>query len=1115
MTLQAGTGFLIQQHREISPIFFQFSPAETGSPFASDGDGNNSPENPLILEDSIERCLKQVCTDMVSLRTLAAILISLAFVFGSSSLAQGSTNPTTTTLSVSPSSVTAGTAVTLTATVTGQFSPVTKGQVAFCNATAAHCDGAAVFGIAQVTSGSTAAITRTLAVGSYTIQAVFSGFIGTDGSTSSPQLITVTGAANYGSSTAMVATGGVGNYTLTATVTAFGSQTATGTISFLDASYSFDEVASAALDPATLATVFNPASGSPLSDKFAHFAVSADFNQDGIPDLAVANVAGSGTISVFIGNGDGTFQSPVIYPVGVNPQMLAVADVNGDGSLDLIVPNECATNECAHGSVSVLLGNGNGTFQAQTSFPTGSDSTFVAVGDFNRDGWPDLAVVNHEEGTVGILLGTGDASLFQPQITYPVGSNPRGVTIGDFNQDTILDLAVSNTSDGTVSILLGNGDGTLQSQQTISLPDSARPYWLVSADLRNIGTLDLVVPDRGVSNQIYVLLGNGDGSFQPAVGYAVDGGPYGVSVGDMNGDGIRDLVVPDTAEGAQVSVLLGDGNGTFATRTDYTVGDNPTSVALADFNGDGLLDIATSNDGSSNVTILLQAHTETATAAAVAVYPAGTHNVMASYSGDADRAPSRSTTVALTGSSPISTLTTLAASPNPATVLQTVSLTAVVTPAPTGSALGTVSFYSGATLFASVNLNSSGVATFSTTNLSVGVDSLTAVYSGNTAFATSTSIPVLETITAAVTNTTTTLAASPNPAIAPQTVSLTATVTPAPTGSAPGTVSFYSSATLLASVNLNSSGVATFSTANLPVGVDSLTAVYSGNTAFAASTSIPVLETITAAPTNTTTTLAASPNPAIAPQTVSLTAAVAPEPTGSALGMVSFYSGATLLASVNLNSSGVATFSTANLPVGVDSLTAVYSGNTAFATSTSIPVLENVNIGSLVEPTFTVTAQQTSVSAPPGGSVTINASVLPSGGAFNNVVTMSATGLPPGASASFDPPTVIPGGGGAPTVLIAQLPALAAAIDPRPGVPLGSFAVTLGLCGVGLRRKHFSRRFKRLALASLVCVAFTLNGCGGGGFLRTSTPQPGSYVITITGTSGSIQSSASVTVVVP
>src|SRR5271155_4810399 len=123
---------------------------------------------------------------MVSIKTLAAMLSSLAWVFGPSPLAHGSGNPTTTTLSVSSNSVTAGTAVTLTATVTGQFSPVSEGQVAFCNATAAYCDGAAVFGIAQVTSGSTVAITRTLGAGTYTIQAVFSSIVGTGGSTSSP-----------------------------------------------------------------------------------------------------------------------------------------------------------------------------------------------------------------------------------------------------------------------------------------------------------------------------------------------------------------------------------------------------------------------------------------------------------------------------------------------------------------------------------------------------------------------------------------------------------------------------------------------------------------------------------------------------------------------------------------------------------------------------------------------------------------------------------------------------------------------------------------------------------------------------------------------------------------
>ncbi|MFZ0419023.1 MAG: Ig-like domain repeat protein [Candidatus Sulfotelmatobacter sp.] len=1052
---------------------------------------------------------------MIGIKTLAALLISLGFVFASPSLASDSGNPTTTTLTVSSISVKAKTAVRLTATVTGRFFPVTTGQVTFCDAMAAHCDGAGVFGMAQVTSSGVAAIKVTLGVGSYRIKAVFSGIVGAEGSASAPLAVTVAGAANYGSQTTLAASGAVGNYTLQSTVTAYGKPRATGDVSFLDTSYGNGLVASASLNPATLATVFNPAWESPLAENSAHFVVSADFNHDGIPDLAVVSRTVSGTVSVFIGIGNGTFQSPLDYSVGVNPQAIAVADVNGDGEPDLIVTNECADEECAHGSVSVLLGIGDGTFQTQTVFATGAFPSFVAVGDFNRDGWPDLAVANSQDGTVGILLGTGDARLFRAQTSYPVGSNPQGVAVGDFNQDTLLDLAVSNASEGTVSLLLGNGDGTFQPQQTVSLPDFVSPYWLASADLRNIGTLDLVIPDAGTSNNVYVLLGNGDGSFQPAVGYAVDAGADGVSVGDLNGDGILDLVVPNTAEDGQVSVLLGDGSGTFAAKTDVPVGKNPTFVALADFNGDGLLDIATSNSGSNTATILLQARTETATATAVAVFPAGTHNVMAKYPGDADRSSSRSTTVALIGNSPASTPTStaLAASPNPANVLQTVSLTANVTPAPNGSVLGTVSFYNGATLLGSGTLDSSGVAMLSTKSLPVGVDSLTAVYSGNASFATSTSSAIAETITA-LTSTATALAASPNPANVLQTVSLTATVIPPPNGSVLGTVTFYNGATLLGSGKLNSFGVATFTTKSLPVGVDSLTAVYSGNASFATSTSSAIAETI-AALTSTATVLTVSPDPANVLQTVLLTATVTPAPNGSVLGTVSFYNGATLLGSGKLNSSGEITFSTTNLPAGVDSLTAVYSGNAHFVTSTSPVVPETIYIGSSVEPTFMVKAQQTSVTLPVGGSTNIDASILPAGGAFNNVVTMSATGLPPGATASFNPLTVIPGNAGAPTVLTSQLAAVAARIDPQRKTPFGSLAIAMGLCGMGFRRKGLSRRFKRgLTLTSLACVAFTLTGCGGGGFLRTSSPQPQSYVLTITGTSGSIQASTTVTVVV-
>ena len=471
--------------------------------------------------------------------------------------------------------------------------------------------------------------------------------------------------------------------------------------------------------------------------------------------------------------------------------------------------------------------------------------------------------------------------------------------------------------------------------------------------------------------------------------------------------------------------------------------------------------------------------------------------------------------VAVSGTGMITpTSVTLAASPNPAATGQSVTLTAAVSPAPTGSPLGTVSFYYGGTLLGSGNVNSSGVATFSTAALPAGADSLTAVYSGNAAFATSTSSAITETITA-LTSTTTALTGAPNPATAGQSVTLTATVSPAPTGSTLGTVSFYNGATLLSSGNVNSSGVATFSTATLPAGADSLTAVYSGNAGFATSTSSAVTETITAlTSTTTTTTLTASPNPSASGATVTFTATISPAPTGMPSGTVSFYNGTTLLGTETVNSSGVATLTFTTLPTGALSITAVYSGNAGSAASTSSALIETVNT------TYTVTAPPAPVTVAEGGSVNINITVPPVGGAFDNVVTMSATGLPPGATASFNPPTVTPGSADAQTLLTIQLAPLAAGVfDPHRDFPyrhllFAGFALTLGWCGAGFGRKVCSRGLKRaVSFGVLACATAMLAGCGGG-FLGPPTLQPGSYVVTVTGTSGSTQASTTVTVVV-
>ena len=175
----------------------------------------------------------------------------------------------------------------------------------------------------------------------------------------------------------------------------------------------------------------------------------------------------------------------------------------------------------------------------------------------------------------------------------------------------------------------------------------------------------------------------------------------------------------------------------------------------------------------------------------------------------------------------------------------------------------------------------------------------------------------------------------------------------------------------------------------------------------------------------TSTTLTASPDPLADGQSATLTATVSPAPTGTPAGTVGFYSGATLLGTAPLNASGVATFTTNSLVVGADSITAVYPGNASFAASTSSAVSETVTTS------YTVTGPTTPISVAAGGSVNVNITVPPLGGAFNNVVTLSASGLPPGATATFNPPTVMPGSAGATTVMTIQLAAVAASIHAR------------------------------------------------------------------------------------
>jgi hypothetical protein len=312
-----------------------------------------------------------------------------------------------------------------------------------------------------------------------------------------------------------------------------------------------------------------------------------DLNGDGKADLAVANYGPN--VSVLLGNGDGTFQTAVQYAVGSSADSVAVGDFNGDGRADLAVAN--GTN------VSVLLGNGDGTFQTAVDYAVGGSTFSIVVGDFNGDGKADLAVANYGPN-VSVLLGNGDGT-FRTGVNN-VGGYPFSIVVGDFNGDGRADLAVANFYGNNVSVLLGNGDGTFQT--AVQYVVGTYPDSVAVGDFNGDGRADLAVTNEYGTN-VSVLLGNGDGTFQTAVNYAVGGYPFSIVVGDFNGDGKADLAVANY--GNNVGVLLGNGDGTFQTAVQYAVGTHPDSVAVGDFNRDGRADLAVANLNSASVSILL------------------------------------------------------------------------------------------------------------------------------------------------------------------------------------------------------------------------------------------------------------------------------------------------------------------------------------------------------------------------------------------------------------------------------------------------------------------------------------------------------------------------------
>jgi hypothetical protein len=297
-----------------------------------------------------------------------------------------------------------------------------------------------------------------------------------------------------------------------------------------------------------------------------------------------------------------SFGPPANFSVQTLPITVEIGDINGDANLDLAVPNLLSQ------SVSVLLGDGTGSFGSATHFPVGGDARSAALGDLDNDGDLDLAVANESSGTATILLNNGMGTFGSP-INFPASAKPWAVTIADFDHDDNLDVAVANNHGQNVSILLGNGNGTFQ--PTVNFSTGGSAISIATADLNEDGNLDLAVTVNTPSDTVATLLGNGLGSFGTPTHFPVGSSgssPDSVVIGDFNEDDNLDLAVA-THTGSEVSVLEGDGTGSsFVLVTTLTLESGPSgseNMAAGDFNGDGHLDLAVANGANDAVSVFL------------------------------------------------------------------------------------------------------------------------------------------------------------------------------------------------------------------------------------------------------------------------------------------------------------------------------------------------------------------------------------------------------------------------------------------------------------------------------------------------------------------------------
>ncbi len=332
------------------------------------------------------------------------------------------------------------------------------------------------------------------------------------------------------------------------------------------------------------------------SDIFGPFLAAADLNGDGVPDLITNE---TGVLRVMFGNGNGTFrQGPTTVTILTGGAGFVVADVNGDGKADVLVAGSLNGIQQPQG-IAVCLGNGDGTFQTGVLYPAGdgTDIAHLALGDFNGDGIPDIATA----GASGVWLftGKGDGTYNTAVLAVSLPASSGSLATADFNHDGKLDLVVTmpvgplGSNGAGFAVLLGNGDGTFQTPSTFNKPIKA-PVVAVG-DLNMDGHPDIALTST-FSPFVYVYLGNGAGGFSGPNAVSMPDAT-GLAIGDVNGDGIPDLVNPG------VYIALGKGDGTFKTPFQHAVvtADGTYNVALADLRNNGRTDIVTTSQWAVSV----------------------------------------------------------------------------------------------------------------------------------------------------------------------------------------------------------------------------------------------------------------------------------------------------------------------------------------------------------------------------------------------------------------------------------------------------------------------------------------------------------------------------------